>query len=104
MGQRGRPKGYPKTGGRKKGTPNKRTQILEQKAAEGITPLDFLLSVLRNEELPVEIRLDAAKAAAPFIHPRRAPEDRAGKTVPPIFYIHPSLEADGSDLTVRRWS
>jgi hypothetical protein len=30
----GRPKGFPKTGGRKCGTPNKRTLALEQAAAE----------------------------------------------------------------------
>lgn len=36
----------------------------------GITPLDFMLEVLRNEGLPHDMRMDAAKAAAPYCHAR----------------------------------
>ena len=42
-------------------------------AAEGITPLDFLLGVLRDEGRPYSERFEAAKAAAPFVHPRISP-------------------------------
>ena len=75
----GRPKGYPKSGGRQKGTPNKRTLAIRQAAsiasdgAIGVNdeaPLEFLVAVMRNKALDLPIRLDAAKAAAPYLHPR----------------------------------
>lgn len=33
-------------------------------------PLDYLLSVLRDESKPEETRIDVAKAAAPYVHAR----------------------------------
>jgi hypothetical protein len=67
-----------KTGGRKKGTPNKRTAALrEALLAEfklsGGMPLDVMLTVMRNPALPLQLRLDAAKKALPFCHPKLAP-------------------------------
>jgi hypothetical protein len=42
-----------------------------RRASEGgIEPLEYLLSVMRDESEPVSVRLDAARAAAPFCHPR----------------------------------
>lgn len=65
----GRPKGLPKYGGRKKGTPNKKTtEIQEIAKARGITPLDYMLNLLNDISQETEIRLDAAKSAAPFVH------------------------------------
>lgn len=58
-------------GGRKEGAANKRTREIADKAAEeGLTPLEYLLSVFRDEEEERAVRIDAAKAAAPYIHPR----------------------------------
>jgi hypothetical protein len=34
----------------------------------GITPLEFLLPLVRDEELSIETRTEAAKAAAPYLH------------------------------------
>jgi hypothetical protein len=46
------------------------------KAAEGgVTPLAYLLGVLRDDEQPQEIRIDAAKAAAPYVHAKLANVD-----------------------------
>lgn len=68
-----RPKGIAKTGGRKKGTPNKRTQaVAKQAAAKGLTPIEFMLQVLRNPQSTFEQRQWAANAAAPYCHPRLA--------------------------------
>jgi hypothetical protein len=62
-----------KTGGRRKGTPNRATAAVAAAVAEaGLTPLAYLLTVMRDEAQPTEIRLDAARAAAPFVHPRLA--------------------------------
>jgi len=57
--------------GRKIGTANKRTREIADKAAEeGITPLEYMLQVMRDEAAEDPRRDDMAKAAAPFIHPR----------------------------------
>jgi hypothetical protein len=40
--------------------------------ASGATPLDFMLQVMRDEAVEPAKRLDAAKAAAPYVHPRLA--------------------------------
>lgn len=84
-------KGSPKTGGRQKGSRNKRTTEIE---ASGKLPLDFLLEIMRDETKDWGMRLDAAKAAAPYVHARRAPEDKGGNTVPTIIYTHPPLEEE----------
>lgn len=63
-----------KTGGRQKGTPNKRTvakrAAVEAAAARGMLPLDYMLRVMRSSRLDVGTRLEAAKAAAPYCHPK----------------------------------
>lgn len=59
--------------GRKPGVRNKRTAAkVAEVEASGLTPLDYLLTVLRDEALDREARVDAAKAAAPYVHARLA--------------------------------
>ncbi|HEX7644842.1 MAG TPA: hypothetical protein VF472_21790 [Burkholderiaceae bacterium] len=80
--------------GRKKGAPNKKTAETQKRVAEsGLTPLDFMLQIMRQpdiEPLPPEaesaeivshlakrlqhdeLRFEAAKAAAPYVHPKLA--------------------------------
>ena len=81
----GRPPGTPKTGGRQKGTPNKTTAAREAEiASTGLTPLAYMLKVLRDEQEELGIRLDAAKAAAPYVHPKLASVEMSGKDGGPI--------------------
>jgi hypothetical protein len=40
-------------------------------AEQGITPLDYMLQVMRTDENP-EQRMKAALGAAPYIHPKLA--------------------------------
>ena len=63
--------------GRKAGSATRRTRAkAEQLAADGgITPLDYMLDVLRDVERGHEERMDAAKSAAPYIHARLAAVD-----------------------------
>lgn len=62
-----------KTGGRQKGTPNKATTRRSAKIVKsGLTPLDYMLTVLRNPRNSQEVRFDAAVKAAPYIHPKLA--------------------------------
>jgi hypothetical protein len=60
-------------GGRQKGTKNiaAARRELETKLG-GDTPLDFMLGVMRDLSKSVPARMEAAKAAAPFIHPKLA--------------------------------
>ena len=80
-------------GGRQKGAANKRSRAIADKAIEsGLTPLEYMLDILRSEmppdlkeriesgEVSEELtkavyawqtqRFEAAKAAAPYVHPR----------------------------------
>ena len=55
--------------GRKKGIRNKRLQAeLVKAAAGGVLPKDFLLDVMRDTSHDMPVRIDAAKAAAPYVH------------------------------------
>lgn len=57
--------------GRPKGSATAKTRAIADKAAaEGLTPLEYLLKVLRDESQEQAVRMDAAKSAAPYIHPR----------------------------------
>ena len=62
-------------GGRRKGTPNKVTvKRAAEIAASGMTPLDFMLAVLRDEDADDKDRMWAAVAAAPYVHPKPRPK------------------------------
>jgi hypothetical protein len=52
--------------------------------ASGLTPLDYMLSILRDEGATPAERIDAAKAAAPYVHPRLAAIEHAGNEVKPM--------------------
>lgn len=59
--------------GRKQGSRLQKTAAIAHKLAEeGITPLEYILGLMRDETLPLDIRLDCAKAAAAYVHPRLA--------------------------------
>jgi hypothetical protein len=75
--------------GRKAGTPNKASIERQAKiSASGLTPLDYMLKILRDEDKPVEARMDAAKAAAPYVHPRLAAVELKGDADNPITTVN----------------
>lgn len=87
--------GARKGAGRKKGVATKKTREIADKAAsEGITPLEYMLEVMRNEppaglEGPQLLsahmmRFEAAKAAAPYIHPKLSAVEHTGKDGGPM--------------------
>jgi hypothetical protein len=60
--------GARKGAGRKVGSATKRTrEIADRAAEEGITPLEYMLQVMRESSDPKE-RLNAAVSAAPYVH------------------------------------
>jgi hypothetical protein len=82
----GRLKGTPKTGGRKVGTPNKRSTALQAVAAAAAEKIEttlgpnafdgdahaLLMAVYKDERYPIGVRIDAAKAALPYEKPKLA--------------------------------
>jgi hypothetical protein len=67
------PKGNKFSKGRPKGSVNKKTtKVIEACEASGITPLDYMLSVMRDAKNEQQVRMDAAKSAAPYVHARLA--------------------------------
>ncbi len=83
--------------GRRKGSTTTRTrEIAEQAFEKGVTPLEFMLSIMRDEAADQPVRLDAAKSCAPYIHPRLAAVQVTGKDGAPIEV------SDVSDLEVAR--
>ena len=55
--------------GRPKGAQNSKTlEQIETVKATGQTPLEYLTSVYQNVEQDESKRIDAAKAAAPYVH------------------------------------
>lgn len=72
----GRPKGTPKTGGRVKGSINKTTAAkIAEVEASGLTPLDYMLGILRDEARDFSERFEAAKQAAPYCHAKLSAVD-----------------------------
>lgn len=57
---------------------DKTAERLEAIEASGLTPLDFLLGLLRDVEQPMPVRLEAAKNAAQYIHPKLSAIDHTG--------------------------
>jgi hypothetical protein len=60
-------------GGRQRGTPNKKTLIknavfLAVAAEPNRSPLDFMLALMRDPQVPLDTRIEMAAAAAPFVH------------------------------------
>lgn len=84
-------------GGRQKGTPNKRTvakrALTERLKRKGITPLEYMLKVMRDRNAEGARRDDMAKAAAPYMHPRLNAIQHTGKDGEPIRVSFTGLDA-----------
>jgi hypothetical protein len=89
-------------GGRARGTPNKSTVFKDAvfcaAAQPNTSPLDFMLAVMRNEEMPTDLRIEMAAAAAPFVHTR--PKADARKRADPA--ADRSRLRDPADIIIRR--
>lgn len=104
--------GHPKWGGRQKGTKNKRTKLAQDMAAElGADPVKFMLTLLASDSMQVsevdpdtgkvvldakgkpkktwvpvslEMKLDAAKSVAAYVHPKLQATQVTGANDGPI--------------------
>jgi hypothetical protein len=76
-----------KTGGRKRGTPNKAATaaaVRAEVAASGEIPLDYMLRIMRDETVEPTRRDAMAKAAAPYVHPSLASVRHGGDEQNPL--------------------
>lgn len=73
-----RPKGTPKTGGRKRGTPNKATiPVAELCDAKGCNPIEALIEFCVSSN--PGFRFQAAKELSQYIHPKRKAIEHSGE-------------------------
>jgi len=86
-----------KTGGRKPGSKNRRTLAMEAQAQANAQKIQealgtdaafagdahaLLMAVYKNEQMPMEMRLDAAKSAVRYEKPALSSVDQKGDTAP----------------------
>jgi hypothetical protein len=76
-------------GGRQRGTPNKKTALVNAvlcaaAAQPDASPLVFMLAVMRDQNVPMDLRIEMAAAAAPFLHLR---PQRASRQMPPAMQL-----------------
>jgi hypothetical protein len=95
-------------GGRQRGTPNKKTTlwnaaISAATANPSSSPLDFLLRLMRDPNLTLDLRVDLATTAAPFVHgkPKRLgqPGSRSGDPFSDVNgeRANPAIEIEGTN-------
>src|SRR5262245_50188031 len=96
-----------KTGGRKAGSKNKRTLAMEAKAQATAEKIEhalggqafdgdshaLLMAVYKDTTAPLEMRLDAAKAAIRFEKPALSSVDQKGDTAPRYIAYLPQVSA-----------
>jgi hypothetical protein len=100
-------------GGRQRGTPNKSTALknaafIAAVADPKLTPLDFFLSLMRQANLPLQVRIDAAQQALPLAHRKPKPANetygRSGtvankKIGPRVKLMKVAADADPDGIT-----
>lgn len=90
--------------GRKKGSGNVKSREIAEKALEdGISPLEYMLELMRkpypdDADAVAKVNLDglrfeAAKAAAPYVHPRLNAIEHTGKDGGPLVVKLESADA-----------
>ena len=71
-----RPKGFPKTGGRVRGIPNKKTAaVAETLARLGCDPIEGLVRIALNSRNKPELRMRCFAELAQYVHPKCKAKD-----------------------------
>lgn len=61
---------------------------------DGLSPLETLLTIMRNPEAPLKLRFLAAKEAAPYMHPKMSPVAVDAVTEPKMSPEEAAWDAD----------
>jgi hypothetical protein len=81
----GRPPGLPKSGGRKKGTPNRATASVREKFDQlGYDPVFELIRISRDSKTPLNLQVQIHFILCPFAYPKRKPVDELNAEPPKI--------------------
>jgi hypothetical protein len=76
-----RPKGLPKTGGRVRGTPNKKSETLLRKLEQlGCDPIEGLTSIALAPDTNPDLKVRCYAELAQYVYPKRKSVDLAGQT------------------------
>lgn len=71
--------------GRPQGSINERSREAGDRASQdGLTPLEYMLSILRDERADDKDRMWAAEKAAPYVHAKLASVEHSGKEGGPM--------------------
>ena len=74
-----------KTGGRIAGTPNKRTQDLQQRLeALGVDPLEGLALIAKDTSAPLELRAKVQSDLLQYLYPKRKALDVGSSNQQPV--------------------
>lgn len=57
----------------------KACEIAARKDQSGLTPLDFMLALMRDEQQDVKLRMAMAQAAAPYVHAKPSDQPKGKK-------------------------
>jgi hypothetical protein len=95
--------------GRKSGAATERTREIADAAAEaGVTPLEYMLKIMRDPLSDMGRRDDMAKAAAQYVHPRLAATQVKSETtvryvaeVPPVMASSEEWEKHFAPKTIQ---
>jgi hypothetical protein len=73
-----RPKGLPKTGGRKSGTPNRDSQaLIERLEALGCDPIEGLARIALDPATKIDLKVRCFAELAQYVYPKRKAVDFA---------------------------
>lgn len=87
--------------GRKVGSLTTKTREIAEKAADGgLMPLEYMLQRLRDETLDSDARFEAAKQAAPYVHPKLSSiESKVDASVEAMVHRIERVVVDPADST-----
>jgi hypothetical protein len=92
-----------KTGGRAAGTPNKRTQYLQQRLEVlGVDPVMGLAAIANDESAPLELRASVQMDLMTYLYPKRKALDLESASQTPINFrigltAQPTTDIESSD-------
>jgi hypothetical protein len=83
-----RPKGLPKTGGRTKGTPNKKSEALLRKLEKlGCDPIEGLAKIALAPETKLDLKVRCYAELAQYVYPKRKAVDLGGQDDEPAIHF-----------------
>jgi hypothetical protein len=91
-----------KTGGRQKGSLNKKSHLALAAVVTGSNPIEFLINVMQHGDIPLADRLRAASLALPFLHMK--PSDAAPKVIEIVKYATDEGRARAMALTMKKFN